>query len=217
MTDLGLILYWQIGKTIIQKQKKEGWGTKIIERLANDLSSEFQHMKGLSKRNLEFMQQFAFAYQNVIPKQLVSEIPLPPVFNIPWGHNITIIQKIDDIKERLWYANQTIKNGWSRNVLVHQINSNLYKRQAAKEVKYNNFAHTLQIEQSEVLQELIKDEYNLEFIDSNDGLIKERKVENAIINNIVKFLTELGKGFAFVGKQYHLEVANQDFYIDLLF
>ncbi len=139
------------------------------------------------------------------------------ILGLPWRHNTELLDKVKDQEQRLCYAIQTVKNGWSRNVLVYQINSDLYKRKAKKEIKTNNFEHTLPIEQSETLEELIKDEYNLEFIDNIHGLIKERKLEDALVNNIVKFLLELGKGFAFVGKQYHLEVSSQDFFIDLLF
>ena len=212
-----IILYWQIGKTILEKQEKNKWGSKVIERLSKDLSKDFLHMKGFSKRNLEFMQQFASTYQNVIPKQLVSEIVLPPIFNIPWGHNIAIMQKIGDISECLWYAQKTIENSWSRNVLAIQIQSNLYKRQAIKEVKVNNFALTLPEENSDLANDIFKDEYNFEFIDNSKGRLAERAIEKALIDDVIKFLTELGQGFAFVGKQYHLEAGDEDYYIDLLF
>jgi predicted nuclease of restriction endonuclease-like (RecB) superfamily len=218
-----LILYWQIGKTIIEKQEKEGLGAKIIQKLSFDIASNFPNMKGFSYRNIKCMRQFANAYPGLFGPAIdknnfeIINIGQQAVAQIPWGHNIVILDKIESEPARIWYATQIIKNGWSRNVLTHQINSNLYQRQAKKEIKVNNFAITLPIEQSEMLQELVKDEYNLEFIDNIGGLIKERKLENAIVDNIVKFLLELGKGFAFVSKQYHLEVGNQDFFIDLLF
>ena len=212
-----IILYWQIGKTILEKQEKNKWGSKVIERLSKDLSKDFLHMKGFSKRNLEFMQQFAATYQNVIPKQLVSEIALPPIFSIPWGHNIAIMQKIGDISECLWYAQKIIENSWSRNVLAIQIQSNLYKRQAIKEVKVNNFQLTLPEENSDLANDIFKDEYNFEFIDNSKGRLAERAIEKALIDDVIKFLTELGQGFAFVGKQYHLEAGDEDYYIDLLF
>jgi predicted nuclease of restriction endonuclease-like (RecB) superfamily len=182
-----------------------------------DLTDEFPQMKGFSKRNMEFMQQFALVYQDVIPKQLVSELPLPPIFNIPWGHNIAIMQKTDDINTRLWYAQKTVENGWSRNVLVIQIETNLYDRQAKIEVKTNNFALTLPQKDSDLANEIFKDEYNFEFIDNNEGDLKERGIEKALTDDIIKFLLELGQGFAFLGKQYHLDVGGEDFYIDLLF
>jgi predicted nuclease of restriction endonuclease-like (RecB) superfamily len=171
-------------------------------------------MTGLSKRNLEFMQQFASSYQILFPKQLVSEMNSSAIFNIPWGHNIAILQKIDNSKERLWYALQTIKNGWSRNVLMHQIKSDLYQRQTSIK-KTHNFDLTLPNPQSELVADLLKDEYNFEFLRGSN--FKERELEDHLINNITKFLLELGKGFAFIGKQYHIEVGGQDFYIDLLF
>jgi predicted nuclease of restriction endonuclease-like (RecB) superfamily len=229
-----LILYWQIGKTIIEKQKQEGWGTKIIDKLADDLRKEFSEKMGFSPRNLKYMRSFAKAYPDLLIVQVVLaqledeasfrksenneyfiKESLNSILNITWYHNLALLDKVKDQSQRLWYANQTIKNGWSRNVLVHQINSDLYSRQAKKELKINNFAVTLPLEQSEMLQELIKDEYNFGFIDIK-GDLKERKLENALIDNVIKFLLELGQGFALVGKQYHLEVDGQDFYIDLL-
>ena len=118
-----ILLYYKIGLAILEKQKEEGWGAKIIERVAKDLKQEFPEMTGLSKRNLEFIPQFASSYQILFLKQLVSEMNSSAIFNIPWGHNITILQTIDNSKERLWYASQTVENGWSRNVLMHHIKS----------------------------------------------------------------------------------------------
>lgn len=209
-----ILLYYKIGQAILEKQKEESWGAKIIERIAQDLKQEFSEMTGLSKRNLEFMQQFASTYRGLFPKQPVSEMDYSPIFNIPWGHNITILQTIDNLTERLWYVEQVIKNGWSRNVLMHQIKSNLYKRQASVE-KTHNFDLTLPNPQSDLAADLLKDEYNFEFLRGSN--FKERELEDHLIDNITKFLLELGKGFAFIGKQYHLEVGGQDFYIDLLF
>ncbi|GDX36738.1 hypothetical protein LBMAG18_12490 [Alphaproteobacteria bacterium] len=137
-----------------------------------------------------------------------------PFFNIPWGHNREVIDSLSEVMQKLWYANQTIKNGWSRNVLMHQIKSNVYKRQTSIE-KTHNFDLTLPNPQSELVADLLKDEYNFEFLRGSN--FKERELEDHLINNITKFLLELGKGFAFIGKQYHIEVGEQDFYIDLLF
>ena len=212
-----LILYFQIGSTILERQNKEKWGAKVIEKLAEDLRSEFPQMKGFSKRNLEFMQQFALSYKNLIPQQPVSEIPLSPIFNIPWGHNIAIMQKVQDTDKRLWYAQKAVENGWSRFVLTTQIETNLYNRQAIDELKTNNFALTLPDDDSDLANEIFKDEYNFEFIDNAKGRLKERELEKNLVDNVIKFLTELGKGFAFVGKQYHLEAGEEDYYIDLLF
>jgi len=211
-----ILLYFKIGKSILAKQKKEGWGAKIVDKISRDLTKAFPTMTGLSSRNLELMRQFAFTYKNIIPKQAVSELDLSPIFLIPWGHNICLMQKLRDVNECLWYAKQTIKNGWSRNILMHQINTDLYSRQARLERKTHNFHLTLPKNQSDLATEILKNEYNFEFIDTGN-LLKERKLESALIDNVVKFLLELGAGFAFVGKQYHLEVGGEDFYIDLLF
>ncbi len=167
------------------------------------MKQEFPEMTGLSQRNLEFMQQFASSYQILFPKQAVSEMNSSAIFNIPWGHNITILQTINNPKERLWYASQTVENGWSRNVLMHQIKSNVYKRQTSIE-KTHNFDLTLPNPQSDLVVDLLKDEYNFEFLRGSN--FKERELEDHLINNITKFLLELGKGFAFIGKQYHIEV-----------
>ena len=221
-----LILYWQIGKTILEKQETEGWGAKITKKLSEDLVKEFTNMKGFSYTNVRYMQRFAESYpdllicpqpagklkndknlqEKVINQEVIRFVndKLHSILNVPWGHNREILDKTDNLEQKLWYATKTIENGWSRNVLVHQITTDLYQRQAKKSIKTNNFNQTLSIEDSEALQELVKDEYNLEFIDNIEGLIKERKLETAIVDNIVKFLLELGKGFAFVGKQYHL-------------
>jgi predicted nuclease of restriction endonuclease-like (RecB) superfamily len=147
------------------------------------------------------MQQFVKLYQNIIPKQLVSELYLPPIFFIPWGHNIYLMQKINNIKQRLWYAKKTIENGWSRVMLVHHIETKLYERQAIEDKKTHNFQLALPDIQSDLASQLIKDEYNFDFLTITDK-DKERKLENALINDIVLFILELGVGFSFVGKQY---------------
>ena len=158
-----ILLYYKIGLAILEKQKEEGWGTKIIERVAKDLKQEFPEMTGLSQRNLEFMQQFASSYQILFPKQAVSEMNSSAIFNIPWGHNIAILQTINNPNERLWYASQTVENDWSRNVLTHQIKSDLYQRQTSIE-KTHNFDLTLPNPQSELVADLLKDEYSFEFL-----------------------------------------------------
>jgi predicted nuclease of restriction endonuclease-like (RecB) superfamily len=175
---------------ILEKQKEEGWGTKIIERVAKDLKQEFPEMTGLSKRNLEFMQQFASSYQILFPKQPVSEMNSSAIFNIPWGHNIAILQTINNPNERLWYASQTVENDWSRNVLTHQIKSDLYQRQTSIE-KTHNFDLTLPNPQSELVADLLKDEYNFEFLRGSN--FKERGLEDHLIDNITSRL--VGKIF----------------------
>lgn len=222
-----ILLYFKIGKAILEKQKQEGWGTKIIEKVSQDLRAEFPEMKGLSFTNLDYMRRFA----DVISQQLVRKLDYViisqqavgklndilnslPFFDIPWGHNIALMDQVSSNEQRLWYAKQTIKNGWSRNVLIHQIKSDLYKRQFVAE-KTHNFHLTLPTPQSDLAANLLKDEYNFEFLRA--GNFKERELEDHLTDNIVKFLLELGKGFSLVGKQYHLEVSGQDFFIDLLF
>ena len=208
-----ILLYYKIGLAILEKQKEEGWGTKIIERVAKDLKQEFPEMTGLSYTNIQYMQRFAKSCCEIYP-QLVGKLEDLPFFNIPWGHNREVIDSLSESTQKLWYANQTIKNGWSRNVLMHQIKSDLYQRQTSIE-KTHNFDLTLPNPQSELVADLLKDEYNFEFLRGSN--FKERELEDHLINNITKFLLELGKGFAFIGKQYHIEVGGQDFYIDLLF
>jgi predicted nuclease of restriction endonuclease-like (RecB) superfamily len=203
-----VLLYWQIGNSILIKQEKEGWGSKIIEQLAKDLKSEFPLMKGFSVRNLKYMRSFTENYRDLEFVQVV-------LAQITWYHNITLLDKVKDSTERNFYIQESIKNGWSRNVMVHQIESNLYKRQIQAE-KVHNFQETLSKPQSDLAHEILKDPYNFDFLSLGEE-IKEKDLESALIKHITKFLLELGAGFAFVGKQYHVEVAGQDFYIDLLF
>ena len=209
-----ILLYFSIGKSILIKQEEEGWGSKVIERVATDLREEFPDMRGLSPRNILYMKQFAEKYDNLITQQPVAQLGKLSFFNIPWGHNVVIMDQDFLYEQSLWYANQTVENGWSRNVLIHQIKSNLYKRQVSLE-KTHNFDLTLPNPQSDLVADLLKDEYNFDFLRGED--FKEKELEGHLIDNITKFLLELGKGFAFIGKQYHLEVGGQDFYIDLLF
>ena len=202
------LLYWDIGATILKQQQKQGWGTKVIERLSKDLTITFPHSKGFSSRNLKYMRKLAEAYPNkAIVQQLVAQIP--------WGHNIRILDYIDDYNERLWYIHQTIKNGWSRNVLVHQIESGLYERQKRLH-KTTNFKKTLPAPQSDLAQETIKDPYIFDFLNISQNA-RELELQNELVRHIAKFLLELGSGFAFVGSQFHIEVSGKDFYIDLLF
>jgi len=201
-------LYWDIGRRIVESQEKSAWGKGVVEQLARDLRREFPDVKGFSARNLWDMRRFYLVY-NDHPnlRQAVAEIP--------WGHNLAIINKVKDTSQRQWYLHQTIRNGWSRNVLVHQIESDLYGRQAAA-VKTTNFQETLPSPQSELMEQTIKDPYIFDFITIGKGA-KERELEKALIEKIRDFLLELGMGFAFMGSQYHLEVDGRDFYLDLLF
>jgi predicted nuclease of restriction endonuclease-like (RecB) superfamily len=201
-----VLLYWQIGRDILNRQQQRGWGAKIIDNLAADLQKAFPEMKGFSPRNLKYMRSFAGTYPD---EQFVQEV----LAQIPWYHNIALMEKLKSSEERLWYARQTIEQGWSRNVLVHQIESGLYRRQGKADT---NFSRTLPDAQSELAQQLLKDPYNFDFI-SLGKEAQERELEKALIDRIRDFLLELGVGFAFVGSQYHLEVEGEDFYIDLLF
>ncbi|MCI0486722.1 MAG: PDDEXK nuclease domain-containing protein [Blastocatellia bacterium] len=199
-------LYWQIGRDILQRQESEGWGAKVIERLSRDLRAEFPEMKGLSRTNLLYMRAFAEAYPD---EQFVQQV----VGQIPWGHNVRILDKVKDSAEREFYIRETIANGWSRNILALQIQSRLYERQGKA---LTNFELTLPKPQSDLAQNLLKDPYNFDFL----GLGKEaheRDIERAMMEHLRAYLLELGAGFAFVGSQYHLEVGGEDFYIDQLF
>jgi predicted nuclease of restriction endonuclease-like (RecB) superfamily len=201
-----VLLYWQIGQDILNQQQQQRWGTKVIDTLAADLQKAFPEMKGFSSRNLKYMRSFAENYPDF---EFVQQV----VAQIPWGHNLRILDSVKDAVEREWYIRQTIEQGWSRNVLVHQIESGLYRRQGKADT---NFSRTLPTPQSELAQQLFKDPYNFEFL-SLGKAAKERDLEKALIERIRDFLLELGVGFAFVGSQYHLEVEGEDFYIDLLF
>lgn len=167
-----VLLYFNIGKSILKKQEKEGWGSKIIERVAKDLREEFSDMAGLSPRNILYMKQFAEKYKDLIAQQPVAQLGQLSIFNIPWGHNVVIMDKDFIHNQSLWYANQAVENGWSRNVLMHQIKSNLYKRQTSLE-KTHNFDLTLPNPQSDLVANLLKDEYNFEFLRGGDFKEKE--------------------------------------------
>ncbi|MEW5821773.1 MAG: PDDEXK nuclease domain-containing protein [Cyanobacteriota bacterium] len=203
-----IILYWEIGKTILERQETEGWGANVINRLSRDLKETFPDMKGFSPRNLGYMKKFASIYTDFsILQQLAAKLP--------WWHNVILIDKIETSEERLWYAQQAIKNGWSRNVMVLQIESQLYDRQVLAN-KTTNFELTLPKPQSDLAQQLIKDPYTFDFLTIVDDY-KEKEIEQELVKHITHFLLELGTGFAFVGQQYKVEVSNKDFYIDLLF
>ena len=202
-------LYWEIGKTILEQQEKQGWGANVINQLSKDLQKDFPEMKGFSPRNLGYMKKFAETYNNI---EFLQQV----VAKLPWGQNIVLLDKISSDNERIWYAEKTIQNGWSRNVLVHQIESKLYERQGMLDNKTTNFLTVLPSPNSELAQDMIKDPYKFDFLGIGEEA-KEREIEKALVTHIKKFLLELGSGFAFVGQQYHLEVGGQDFYIDLLF
>jgi predicted nuclease of restriction endonuclease-like (RecB) superfamily len=201
-----ILLYWQIGRDILERQERAGWGARIVERLAQDLHREFPEVKGFSPRNFKYMRAFAEAWPDeAIVQQLVAQLP--------WGHNVRLLDKVQDATERVWYVEQAIQNGWSRNILVMQIESGLYRRQGKAQT---NFAHTLPSLQSDLAQQLLKDPYNFDFLTLSREA-HEKDLEAALVTQIRKFLLELGVGFSFVGSQYPLEVGGQDFRLDLLF
>ena len=199
-------LYWGIGKDIIARQEREGWGAKVLERLSADLRKAFPDMKGLSVRNLKYMRDLAREWPDeAIGQQLVAQIP--------WGHNIRLLQKVKDRREREWYIRACIEHGWSRNVLEMQIETGLYGRQGEGA---SNFERTLPAPQSDLVRETIKDPYNFEFLGIAEDA-HERAIERGLVEHIRNFLLELGQGFAFMGSQVPLSAGGEDFYLDLLF
>jgi predicted nuclease of restriction endonuclease-like (RecB) superfamily len=199
-------LYQEIGKQILKRQSEAGWGKAIVERLSRDLRREFPEHKGFSARNLWDMRRFYEAYRsNPILRQLVAEIP--------WGHNLVLLNALKTSAEREFYLRQTIAHGWSRNVLVHQIDTGLRQRQGGA---VTNFDRTLPPAQSELAMQTIKDPYSFDFLGLGKEA-KERDIQDALLGHIRDAILELGQGFAFVGSQYHLEIGNEDFYLDLLF
>ncbi|MFB3891132.1 MAG: YhcG family protein [Phycisphaerae bacterium] len=213
-------LYWTIGRDIAQRQQQEGWGKAVVEQLASDLQKAFPGLEGFSARNIWHARAFYLAYAEDQEKltQPVSESRPPsilkqPVSEIPWGHNIVLLQKLKDPAKRLWYAQQAIVNGWSRAMLVHWIESDLHARQGKA---VTNFPVTLPPPQSDLAAAVIKDPYNFDFLTLRTDAA-ERELEEGLLAHIRRFLLELGAGFAFVGQQYHLVVGGEDFYIDLLF
>ena len=201
-----VMLYWDIGRAILKKQDDEGWGAKIIDRMAYDLHEGFPDMRGFSARNLKYMRKFAECWPE---KKIVQRT----VAQIPWRSNLALLDKLNDNSTRYWYAQKVLENGWSRTVLVHQIESLLHKRigQSA-----NNFEIALPSADSDMVNQLFKDPYVFDFLGTADTR-RERELENQLMEHLEKFLLELGQGFAFVGRQVHLEFSDEDYYIDLLF
>ena len=201
-----VLLYWGIGRDILTRQSNEGWGTKVIDRLAADLRRAFPEMTGISPRSLKYMRAFAEAWPH---GPIVQRL----LHNCPWGHIMHLLDAVKCPVEREWYVRQTIEHGWSRNVLAHQIESRLFDRHGGA---LTNFERTLPPEQSDLAQQLIKDPYAFDFL-SLGPEARERALEAGLIQQVRSLILELGKGFAFVGSQYPLEVGGQDFYLDLLF
>lgn len=204
-----IALYWEIGQQIVERQETSGWGDAVITQLERDLKREMPDLEGFSRRNLYRMRSLYVAYreQGEDVPQLVAQIP--------WGHNTVLLEKVKDRTEREWYLQQTLEQGWSRNILIHQIESKLYTRQVS-ETKSHNFSQTLPSPQSELIEQALKDPYVLDFLTLKQGA-KERDLQNGLLEKLRDFLVELGNGFAFMGSEYPLRVSNQDFYLDLLF
>jgi predicted nuclease of restriction endonuclease-like (RecB) superfamily len=201
-----LQFYWQLGRDILERQALEGWGAKVIDRLAHDLKVAFPEVKGFSPRNLKYMRRFAEAWPDPeIVQQLLHELP--------WFHLCTVLDKLKDPAEREWYLRASVEHGWSRAVLVMQIETNAHKRLGQA---LTNFEQHLPKPQSDLARESLKDPYRFDFL-SLGAEARERQIETALVTHITQFLLELGAGFAFVGRQVHIEVGGEDFYIDLLF
>jgi len=249
-----IYLYWDIGRMIDTRQKKEGWGAGVIPKLSKDISNELSEVKGFSERNIGYMIRFAREYEKPVilqqpvaklsgvrgaeklpqavaklqkqkgdknmpqaaaksvPKE-VSEKLQQTVAKIPWGHNVLLMEKVKDMSSRLWYMQKTIKNGWSRNVLSLMIKSRACRREGRVAA---NFDLCLPAPQSDLVKQSLKDPYIFDFLTLEEPF-RERELEAGLIRHLEKFLLELGQGFSFVGRQYHLNVGDEDFYIDLLF
>lgn len=201
-----VLLYWQIGRDILDRQGREGWGTKVIERLAQDLRNAFPEMKGFSPRNLKYMRTFAEAWPD---GEFVQEV----LALLPWYHQLALLDKLKSTDERRWYAAKAIEHNWSRNVLVIQIETRLLERQGQA---VTNFPLALPKPQSDLARESLKDPYRFDFLGLSDQA-QEREIEHALVKYVTEFLLELGAGFAYVGRQVLLTVGGEEFFIDLLF
>jgi predicted nuclease of restriction endonuclease-like (RecB) superfamily len=209
-------LYWEIGTEILGREEREGWGSRVIDRLSADLRRAFPEMTGFSRSNLKYMRAFAEAWPQDSPRTAIGQ---QPVGQLPWGHNILLLTKLESPEDRLWYATQAIKQGWSRAVLEAQVASDLHGRQGGA---LTSFEHALPQADSELVREAIKDPYHFDFL-SLGAEAKERDLEMALLTDIQSFLMEMGQGFALVGRQRPLRVrddetgAEQEFFLDLLF
>jgi len=208
-------LYWTIGKTIVERQKNSGWGSSFIEKLAKDLQNSFPGVEGFSKRNIFRMRAFYLEYQFVPPTvaQIDELEHLGVLAKITWSHNIVLIERLEDVEERMWYAKKTLEHGWSRSMLEIWIKSDLYHREGKA---ITNFQKTLPSPQSDLAQQTIKDPYIFDFLALQEDHL-EKDLENGLVEHIQKFLLELGQGFAFLGRQFPITVDGDTSYIDLLF
>lgn len=206
-----ILLYWDLGEQIVEKQRNAEWGDKFIEQLSKDLLTEFPNLKGFSKRNLELIRQWYTFYsirEEAITKQLVSQMAF-----IPWGHHILIIQKIKEINASFFYIQKTIENNWSRAVLEYQIETKLYERQGKG---ISNFQKVLPSPQSDLAYELLKDPYHFDFLELSEKA-RETELENGLVTHLSQFLLELGKGFAYLVRQFRFKVGRKDYFSDLVF
>ena len=234
-----LLSYWQIGSLILYYQRQQGWGTKVIDRLSADIRQAYPGIEGFSTRNMGYMKKFVLENLPLILQQGVAKLPdadqLPanteaffdvtddfeqlflrsPLSKITWSHHIILLDKVKETAQRLWYIEQALIGSWGRDVLRHQITSNLHQRQV-KTTKVSNFGFTMPKSQSDLANQLLKDPYIFDFVAATEKA-KERNIESQLVQHVTKFLLELGQGFAFVGQQYPLKVGNGEYYIDLLF
>ena len=207
-----VVLYWELGRHILQRERQAGWGAKVIEQLAADLRREFPDMTGLSRSNLHYMRQFAAAWPD-------SQIVQQAAGQLPWGHNMVLLDKLSDPTARLWYATKASENGWSRKILTAQIASDLRGRQGNA---ITSFQHSLPPADSELIRDTIKDPYNFEFLGLSEQA-REHDLELALLSDVQSFLAEMGRGFALVGRQFPLHITDeetmqeQEFFIDLFF
>ncbi|MFH1123938.1 MAG: PDDEXK nuclease domain-containing protein [Pseudomonadota bacterium] len=231
-----ILLYWEIGRHLDQEQDRRGWGASVIPRLANDLRNELPEVKGFSNRNIGRMLAFFREYSElatvlpqpaaklegdrILPQPVAKTAAVLPhadlqalVLHIPWGHNILLMEKVKDRSIRLWYVQATIQHGWSRNVLSLMLDSRAHERQGKA---VSNFADKLPPAQSDLAEQTLKDPYIFDFL-TLEQPFRERELESGLVQHLEKFLLELGTGFAYVGRQVHLDVGDEDFYIDLLF
>lgn len=200
-------LYWELGKDISEKLETSNWGSKVIEQISTDLKHEFPDLKGFSRRNLYAVKQWYQFYSqehDFVPRAVAQ---------LPWGHNRLIVSRVKNVADALFYCEGAIKNGWSRDVLEMQLDNNLIERSGKTS---HNFENTLPEHQSKIASQTFKDPYNFDFLGLHDEAL-EREIENELAANITKFLLELGKGFAYVGRQYKIEISETDYFIDLLF
>ncbi len=203
-----ITLYWEIGESIVDKQEKLGWGQKIIQKLSEDLQKEFPKNSGFSERNLKYMRQFYLEYKDNPKMQ-------PLVAQIPWSHNLIILDKTKNDYEKEYYCRMVLKYGWSKRILGHQIETKSFERFLA-DTKSHNFDKTLPVEMQERVEPVIKDNYMLDFLEISAS-IKERALESKLLENIRSFLLELGTGFSFIGHQYKVVLGENEYFIDLLF